>query len=145
MSLLLLAAIGGLVVPIVSAVCSGYSNSRSGSSCYVGVQINTDGNEYRCTNAGTYNSNQGVWLDQGTASQVWVEFIRTSGATSWDTLSNSTRYQLSTTRTFELVQTATGSTSITGYFKFWDAASGGNLLQQTTTGQTWQATRSGFG
>lgn len=105
----------------------------------MGAQFNSNGIEYeRSPSTGSYNSSQGNWLDSGSASDVWVEFIRTGGvAAAWDGISNSTRYNLGTTRSFGITDGG-GSNSIIGYFRFWDAASGGTNLVDTS-GATWSA------
>jgi hypothetical protein len=121
----------------VSATANGDANTNNGT-CYVGVQFNSSGVEYeRNASTGAYNISQGNWLVSGTAAEVWVEFIRTAGAASFDGISNSTRYQLSTTRSFGITD-AGGFNSISGYFVFHDAATGGNILQTTST-VTWSA------
>ncbi len=136
------AAGAGGVAPLVSADGTGYTNTRGVGTCTVGLQFNTDGNEYRLTNLGAQGASQGAWLDQGTSDQVWIQFNYTSGtAGSWQGFSNGTRYQLNVTRTFEIDDTDGGASveTITGNFTFYDAASGGNLLDTTTAAQTWTA------
>lgn len=130
--------------PLVSADGTGFTNTRGiGGSCDVGIEFNTDGEEYRVLQTGaTSGTSQGTWLDQGTSDQVWVQFNRDSGtAGTWIGFSNSTRYQLNVTRKFRIQDTTTSSLqeTITGDFSFYDAASGGNLLQTTTAAQTWIA------
>jgi hypothetical protein len=119
--------------PLVSAAANGDINfTISPTDCFAGVQFNTSGNEFESNNAGLFNQSAGVWLDRGLSSEVWVERVVTSG--SWNNMDPGTgRWQLSTTRSFRVVETGLGSTSVTGYFKFWDAASGGTLLQQTAS------------
>lgn len=128
--------------PIVSARADGRSNSNlnpPNTSCRVGCQFSTNGLEYELTSTGGL-TNSTTWLDSGSNADVWVEFIRTGGTkTAWDSLANNTRYNLGTTRTFYLDDFQAGSEStIIGYFRFWDAASGGNQLQQTGSA-TWYA------
>jgi hypothetical protein len=130
--------------PLVSADGTGFTNTRGiGGICFVGLQFNTDGEEYRILQTGAASgTSQGTWLDQGTSDQVWVEFLRSGGTKSqWDGFSNSTRYQLNVTRTFVMddVTTGPGTETITGQFRFWDAASGGSTLDTTPAAQTWIA------
>ena len=128
----------------VSALANGDFNSNLGppeSFCRTGVQFNSNGNEYECTATGSFSQNVNTWLVSGLASQVWVEFIRTGGnKTSWSSgQANNTRYSLSTSRTFYVEDFPAGfASTITGYFRFHDAATGGNVLQ-TTSGATWNA------
>lgn len=117
--------------PVVSPVNGGDSNIRILSTCYAGIQFNANGYEYECINTGSYTQNIGLWLDAGLNSEVWVECILTAG--SWNSLNpgTSTRLQLSTTRTWRCLRSSVGVQTATCYFKFWDAASGGNLLHTT--------------
>ena len=116
-------------VLVVSAAANGAVNVRAGATCYAGVSFNLDGNEKEYLETGSQTA-AGVWLDSGSSSDVWVERIVTSG--SWNSIDpGAGRHQLSINRNFQIVQPIVGTVSVTGYFKFWDAASGGNLLQQT--------------
>lgn len=128
--------------PLVSASCLSDSNSRGiGGICWVGVRFNSAGTEHQRNASGTWAGSVGNWLDQGVPGDVWVEFIRTAGETKWDNRSSSTRYNLAATLDFSSSDSDIGSPlfTITGYFRFWDAASGGSLLDQTTTGQVFAA------
>ena len=132
------------VAPLVSADGTGYTNTRGiGGDCDAGLSFNTDGEEYRILATGAIDgTSQGTWLDQGTSDQVWVQFNYDSGsAASWIGFSNGTRYQMNVTRTFRITDSSTGpgTVAITGDFSFYDAASGGNLLDNTTAAQTWIA------
>ena len=125
--------------PTVSAQANGANNFRFAANCYAGVEFRVDGTEWECLNTGVWSSPQGDWLDSGNAADVWVECIVTAG--SFNSIWPGTgRHQLSSTRSFRLVQTSQGTRIVTCYFKFWDAASGGNLLQQTTS-VSWMAER----
>lgn len=133
----------GGVLPTVSAIAAGDTNARGvGGDCAVGIRFNADGQEYDITNAGNQGVDLGTWLDTGVPGDVWVEFLRTGGtAANWEGISNSTRVNMASTVQFRLTDVSTGSSSetITGRFRFWDAASGGNILQTTTAAQTWIA------
>lgn len=131
-------ALAGAATVSVSPVANGQSNSLLSTPCYAGVQFNSNGIEYEASAAsGTWIFSQGNWLDTGTAGQVWIERVVTSG--SWNNLDPGTgRHQLSTSRSFRVYRVATGSQSVTGYFRFWDAASGGNNLY-TTSSATYSA------
>jgi len=129
------------VAPTVSAVAGGDTNSCREDICgsvTAGVRWNTDGNEYECTNAGTFNINIGQWLDTGLSSSVWVMFTRVSGKTHFDSKTSGTRYNIATNQTFSNTVFSVGADTITGYFRFYDAATGGNLLD-TTSSATWTA------
>lgn len=130
--------------PTVSALANGDYNSANSGTIYAGVQFNTDGDEYEANNAGSYVTNVGQWLDSGTSSQVWVEYFNNTGTFTGKTAG--TRYQISTSQGF-LTPGATQFIqfrSVTCQFRFWDAASGGNTLQ-TTSSASWQAEYTGGG
>lgn len=119
------------VAPTVSAVANGDSNSCredicSSNSC--GVEWNTDGNEYE-TNRTTFDQNIGQWLDTGLPQSVWVIFTRTANS-NFQTLSSSVRYQINVNRRYSNTRSTVGTTTSSGYFQFYDAASGGNLLDR---------------
>jgi len=129
--------------PTVSAVADGDTNTGIDSiysSIYVGARFDSAGDEYETNATGSFSvAITAGWLDTGSASDAWVEFIRTGGtAGAWSGKSNSTRYNLGTTQTFQILDNTSNSTAVTiiGYFRFHDAASGGNVLQ-TTSGATW--------
>ena len=134
------------IAPLVSASCLTDLNDRTdiiSSDCYVGIQFNTDGEEYQSDLNGSYaTTTVGTWLDQGTSSQVWVEFLRTGGTqAAWDNKSNSTRYNIASSVDFYIRDTNINDVAetIIGSFRFHDAATGGNILQTTTASQTWSA------
>jgi len=117
--------------PTVSAAADGDSNIRFNNTCYAGIQFVSSGDEREYTSTGG-TSSVGSWLDSGSGSEVWVERVVTAG--SWNSIDpGAGRHQLSTTRSFRVIRSSAGVQSVTGYFKFWDAASGGSLLQQTAS------------
>jgi hypothetical protein len=125
--------------PLVSADGTGYTNSRGiGAVCWVGIQFNSDGEEYRHNATASWSgTSQGTWLDAGTKEQVWVVFNRTGGLqTNWDGFTSGTRYQMTSSMGFRLDDTddGPGTNSIIGSWSFYDAASGGNLLDSTSSG-----------
>jgi hypothetical protein len=128
--------------PEVSARLDGALTSRTNLTCFSGFQIASSGTEYEYNNAGTL-TNSTTWLDKGSSGEVWVMWTRTSGTLSdWNNLgagNNNVRLQCSTTRSFRLNRTSAGFSDIFGYCRFYDAATGGNLLQTTSTVE-WQAT-----
>ena len=126
--------------PTVSPVGNGDTNFRFGSACYAGVQFNTSGIEYEYTAAGSATSSQGNWLDSGLSSEVWVEWTRTGGTLgAWNSINPGTiRRQLSSTWSYRIIRSTNGTNTIAGYFKMYDAASGGNTLWTGPTA-TWSA------
>lgn len=121
----------------VSARADGRSNTRLNAACYNGCYFYSNGTEYEVTNSGGV-TNSTTWLDSGTGAEVWVNRVVTSG--SWNSLDPGTgRYQLSSNRLFRMIRSAAGVDLTQGYWRFYDAASGGNLLQQTAS-SNWYAT-----
>lgn len=125
----------------VSARLDGRTNSLLDQACYVGFQLQNDGDEYEYGSTGSL-TNLTTWLDSGSASDAWVTWNRTGGTESdWNNIgsgNNGVRLNLGTTRSFRLLTVGFGVDTITGYCQFHDAASGGNLLQTTST-VTWSA------
>lgn len=125
----------------VSIDVNGRTNTRENANCYAGAQFATSGINYEITASAGY-ANVGTWLDAGTASDVWVQWVRTGGTLgAWNSINPGTgRVQVSTTRTYRIVRATTGTDTIIGYFRAYDAASGGNLLDTGATG-TYSAQR----
>jgi hypothetical protein len=126
---------GGVWRTVFSALSAifntnGDSNIRLGAACYAGLQISNTGTEYEYTSGGGLGS-IGTWLNSGSTSEVWVECVLVSG--TWNSLNagTGTRLATTTTRSWRIVQSSGGIRTVTCNFKFWDAASGGNLLDQT--------------
>ncbi len=118
--------------PATSASASGDINVRFGADCYGGVQFANTGTEYEYNSSGGLIVEGDGWLDSGSASEVWVNRVVTAG--SWNDIDpGAGRLQLSTTRSFRIIRTTNGTHTVTEYFQFWDAATGGNLLQQTSS------------
>lgn len=132
---------GAAVAPTVSARADGRFNSILSSTCYCGCAFYTSGLEYEYTAAGSL-TNSTTWLDSGISDDVWVMWTRTGGTLSdWNSIgsgNNNVRLNITTTRGYRMVRNAAGTSTIIGYFRFYDAASGGNLLD-TTAGATWSA------
>jgi hypothetical protein len=134
----------GGVAPTTSALANGDTNSSYlVNPVYAGVKFDADGEEYESSAAGGWGTTVGTWLDTGVPGDVWVEFIRTSGTkTAFIGKSDSTRYNNVTDNIFRISDSSAGAAyeNIYGLFKFWDAASGGSLLQ-TTSLADWRCRR----
>lgn len=135
--------------PTVSPRADGDTNVNADSvavTCWVGCDFDTDGDEWELTPEGAQTAST-VWLDSGSAGDVWVEFVRTAGATNWDSHTSSTRYRLNANVRFRNSQfravAGSSTKTITGYFRMWDAASGGNILWTGSTVE-WRATATVF-
>lgn len=137
----------GTVAPTTNMRADGATNSRLDNACYAGCAFYTTGTEYEYNSAGSLTLAH-TWLTAGSASDVWIMWTRTGGTLSdWDSLGggyNNVRRNVTATVAFRIVDTvsstAGGAETITGYFRSYDAATGGNLLQ-TTSSATWSARR----
>jgi len=112
---------------VVSGSDASVINYRLLAICYAGVQFNSSGVEYACTPAGAFTTSRGNWLDFGLSSEVWVSRVVTGDSLNWQD-PGAGRWQLNTTRQFGLSRSLNGFRTTTVTFSFWDAASGGNLL-----------------
>ena len=128
---------GCLPVFGVTLQANGDSNTRPNGTCWVGIKFDSNGNEYEHTNIGGFGSAVNQWLDGGNPADAWIVFTQTAGQANFDTKTSGTRYNMATDQTFSMSVTA-GAVTITGYFRAYDAASGGNLLD-TSLVKTWDA------
>jgi len=107
------------------------SNSRFGSTCYAGVQYDNSGEEYKRSNTGTWQgTSRGAWLDGGSVGGVWIERTINSGSLNTDALA--VRLNLGTQRNFGLNRATPGTDTCNITFDFYNAASGGDLLDSVT-------------
>lgn len=118
---------------VVDASDSDVNLLKIGATAYAGVQYNSSGVEYRNANGGStsFTTSRGNWLAAGAAADVWVQRVVNSGSLNW-TDSGSGRLQLNTTRQFGVSQSSTGVATANVTFNFYDAASGGTLLDSVT-------------
>jgi hypothetical protein len=111
------------------------------TNSFCGVRL-TSGGDWETTNANATSVNfsspqfSGTWLISGSSSNVWVEAELMTGPTGGGTFaSNSgfnTRLQLNSTRTWVVDSSAVGATVAVTFavqFKFYSAATGGQLLE----------------
>ena len=121
--------------PTVSASTANVTRSAVANPTIAGVQYNSSGVEYatQFNGNGAYNISRGNWLDTGLNSEVWIERTLNSG-TLTHADPGTGRKVLSTTRSYA-VHDATipgGSVDCNVTFDFYDAASGGSLLDSVT-------------
>jgi len=74
---------------------------------------------------------RGTWLDGGSSSEVWVQRVITSGTLNHAD-PGSGRLQLSSSRQFGVTRSTTGTSTVDLTYNFYDAASGGNLLDSVS-------------
>jgi len=111
------------------------TNTRFGAgTCYSGLQINTSGIEYKNASESdtTFNVSRGDWLDLGSSDDVWVERTINTGGLNWLD-AGAGRLNLGTTREYGVSEGASsGSQPANVTFDYYDAVSGGNLLDSVT-------------
>ena len=133
-------SLGGSVPPEVSAVAEDDANTRGiGGIVWVGIDFRNNGKEYKAAPIdGSFIVTTNNWLDAGVATGVWIEFTRTGGTeTNWDDGPvKDVRHNAGVVDCFWEMSSTSGFKSIAGYFKFYDAATGGTTLQTTDTA-TW--------
>jgi hypothetical protein len=134
---LLIALKAGLAAIIEITTTTYSKNSTGPADCYSNFQLNSDGFIYVNSVAASnnYTSQQELWLESGTADQVWVERSNLTGTPG--TLNNADpgtgRLNLGTSRDFGVVEVTTTEThTCTFDLDFYDAASGGALLYSRT-------------
>lgn len=88
------------------------------------VKVDSDGSLYENIGAGFVSYE--AWLDAGSNTQVWVERTIISGTLDVD--AGSGRLACTADRIFGVTQTVLGSKATVIDLKFYDAASGGSLL-----------------
>jgi hypothetical protein len=115
----------------VSASIINVRNFLTSGTCFAGVRYNSVGTEYSCTNSGAFTTSRGNWLDAGDSSEVWIERTVNTGSLNWND-PGAGRHQMSTTRTFGVSRSIPGKQSANITVDFYDAASGGNLLDSAT-------------
>ena len=126
----------------VSLRANGDANQQTGTATYAGMNFQTNGYEYEYTSQGT-NASASQYVTGGDSSEVWIRWTRTGGTLSdWNSLGggyHNVRRQVSSNVPYRLIQTVPGFSTIIGYIRAYDAASGGNLLDTGPTVE-WKAT-----
>lgn len=113
----------------------GRTNTRLNATCYSGERFYTSGVEYEIT-AANGSFSKGNWLVAGSNSDVWIEDTLTGGTWSSEP---SGRVQMTSNRSWTVWRTSSGVKACTAYFRAYDAATGGNLLDTSLT-STFSAT-----
>ncbi|KKL97104.1 hypothetical protein LCGC14_1837800 [marine sediment metagenome] len=106
-------------------------NTRSGGPCTQGIKIDSDGDFYVSDNVGSYGAASETWLERGTTSQVWVERTIDTGSLDTDDIGAS---RVACTSDLELivVRPTSGDQQATGSLRFYNAPTGGTLLETTS-------------
>ena len=105
----------------------------SAGTCYATVRFGLDGIEYKnggATDTG-HSTSRGTWLDAGLNSEVWINRIINSGTLNrFD--AGAGRKVMTSDRVYGISKSTNGTKTTNMTFEFWDAASGGNLLDTVT-------------
>lgn len=105
-----------------------FTFNGGGSSCVCNVRISSDGNYYESNNNGGYGTADELWLESGSAGDVWLERTITSGTLDTDDVGTG-RVNLGS-GDYDLGVTAPNGNIDSAEFTldFYDASSGGTLL-----------------
>lgn len=118
--------LGAALLSVIVTPVKLLTNVNFISACYTQVKIDNDGDLYKSTNVGGYGSSYETWLDAGLNSQVWVQRVIVAGTLNAD--AGSGRLSCVSDRIFGIIRVTGGTKSTTINLNFYDAASGGNLL-----------------
>lgn len=128
----------GGAAPTVSALATNISHTSIIGTVYTSTSYNSDGNEYTNSpsTALNYTSSRGnAWLTGGSSSDVWVQCTLNTGSFNEVNAGTGTRLNLGTTRNWAVSDsnpTAGSKGEANATWAFYDAASGGNLLDSVT-------------
>ncbi len=117
----------------VQANTSGITSAGVSGTVYAGVEFNTSGAELRNDgpSSTSFTTSRGSWLNSGSASAVWIERILNSGTLDWED-PGAGRFQLNASRKYGVSRATNGLKVANVTFNFYDASSGGNLLDSVT-------------
>lgn len=120
--------------PEVSPSISDVRRTNPSGTCYAGLQINLNGTEYTnlMGSSSALTISRGLWLDSGLSSEVWIERTVNSGDLNWRD-PGAGRLICSTTREYGCRKAGQDGTEVANVtFDYYDAASGGSLLDSVT-------------
>ena len=94
------------------------------------VRLHSNGNYYESNinGDGTFGAADELWLESGSAGDVWVERSITSGTLTTDDIGGSRVSLASGSFTMGVTTVSSGTKTCSFTLSFYDAASGGNLL-----------------
>lgn len=122
--------------PTVSASSSNVTRGPAAlNPVYAGVAYNATGFEFsnNASGSNSYDVSRGLWLDSGSASEVWLERTINSGSLN-SSDPGAGRHQLNTARLLEVSDSTIlgGAVTCNVTVDFYDASTGGNLLDSVT-------------
>jgi hypothetical protein len=103
------------------------ANTEAAGTVISNIKIDSDGMVYESNSAGSYGAATETWLTSGLNSEVWVERQITSGTLTTDDIGAS-RVACTSDLETGVTRAAPGTKTAQVIFSFYDAASGGNLL-----------------
>ncbi len=119
----------------VAASATNISTLVVGATCYAGVTFSTDENEYNNQGFGDDSTVDAVFVKKyiinGDNDEVWVDRTVNSGSLTHED-PGAGRKQLNTTRRYATHRTTIGVQAANVTLDFYDAATGGSLLQTIT-------------
>ena len=117
--------------PSVTAPTANITRDTDATTVYAGIEFRNNGTLWENATSGStsFSLVRTNWLSSGTASQVWIERVISSGSLNWLD-AGAGRLVLSTSRFYGTSDSTTfgGAVTCSLTFNFYDAASGGNLL-----------------
>jgi hypothetical protein len=123
---------GGAGANVVALPSGNLANFDTLGPVYSGLKFSTDGNLYKNQPNGGWTS-LGPWLLRGTASSFYVGRRIDAGSLSNDAGGTlATPLQLNADRTFNIVQSSSGSTTAEVYFELGTAVDGTVILAERT-------------
>lgn len=123
---LLQAVAGPLLLQVVVSATKAISKTELLGTAYAGVRVDSDGDLYeQGPGIATFSSYE-TWLDAGSNTEVWVLCSVVSGSVSGS--ATATRLACTSDRTWTIDNGGSGTTNAEVDLQFYDAASGGNLL-----------------
>lgn len=119
----------------VDASGSSINNLRFNNTCYAGVAFQSDENERNNQGSAGDATMDATFIQKyifgGSAGEVWL--LRTINSGSLNSIDpGAGRHQLSTTRKLGIERTSVGMHDCNVTVEFWDAASGGSMLDTVT-------------
>ena len=96
------------------------------------IRVSSDGNYYESNVSGAYGSADEAWLESGDAGDVWVERTITDGTLDTDDLGTGRTNLGSGDYDLGVTSPSGGTKEASFTLSFYDASSGGNLLDSAS-------------
>ena len=116
--------------PVLVELGAVLEDNVRGGVCTCAVKIDIDGDFYASDNVGGYSAASETWLERGLNSQVWVERTIDTGSLATDDI-GAGRAACTSDLEIAVIRTTSGEDRATGNFRFYNAPTGGTLLETT--------------